>query len=491
MRKRFALTALAALALSAQAARGEARPGPRRLTLLYLADLGGNLEPCGCSRNQRGGLPRLAAAVARIRSENPETVLVAGGDLLFEFPLEPEQRSQELAKARAAAEALRRMGLFASVVGERDRLAGEEFLRSTGLPFTRAARSGPLGFGDLEHVPQAQVRVAVVQSGGTREAQALAAEARRRGVHLLLAAHRGSLLADDVNRAVLDGPVPVAQVQGRGQSLLRVDFLIQGDPAKGFAVLPGAAQREQELDLSAERRAEYARRRAEAEAAGNLALARALEGKLAELQAREKALREAPLPAPPTDRPSMTIGYLAIADSLPEDPAVRAILTRTYGEVARENLAQARSARRPCPDPERDAPAFTGLDDPPRGGTFACRTCHAAAAAFWERTPHARAYETLAKAGRQYDLDCIRCHVTGWKEPGGPCTVADTEGRRDVQCEACHGPSSLHALDPPGHLRRAVAASVCQGCHTAEASTAFDDGRYRERVIGPGHGARP
>ena len=59
----------------------------------------------------------------------------------------------------------------------------------------------------------------------------------------------------------------------------------------------------------------------------------------------------------------MTIGFVPIVESLPEDPAVRVILTRTYGEAARQNLAQARTARRPCPDPLRDAPAFTGLDE--------------------------------------------------------------------------------------------------------------------------------
>jgi hypothetical protein len=492
VRKPVALAAclLAALA-PAGAGRADAKAAlPRRLTLVFTADLGGNLEPCGCSQDQRGGLPRAAAILARIRAENPDTVFVGGGDLLFEAPLGPDGSRQEMVKARAVAEALRRMGLAATVEGERDRYAGQAFARGTGLPFTRGVRLGALGFGEWGRVPASPVRVAVVHRGGTREALPLAEEARRRGIHLLLASHRDSPLADDFNRAVLDAPVPVVQVQGRGQSLARIDFFLAGDLSKGFAVLPGLAQRDEELDLLAERRAEYQRRRAAALADGTGELGEVLARKLSELMAREKELREAPLPAPPADRPWLTVSFIPLTASISEDRAVRAVLTRAYGEIARRNLAAARAQGKPCPDPERDAPAFIGADHVPPGGTFACRICHAGAFASWEKTGHARAYRTLDLAGRQYDLDCVGCHVTGWLQPGGACSVAATEGRRDVQCESCHGPASLHALDPPRHIHRDAPEERCRSCHTAEHSTHFEYASYRRRILGPGHQER-
>ena len=111
----------------------------------------------------------------------------------------------------------------------------------------------------------------------------------------------------------------------------------------------------------------------------------------------------------------------------------------------------------------------------------------------WRTTGHARAYATLEegpKGSRQFDLDCVGCHVTGWRAPGGACNVAAVEGRKDVQCESCHGPASLHAVDPPGHIQRAPGEERCRGCHTPEHSTAFDWEGYRARVLGPGHGAR-
>jgi hypothetical protein len=472
--------AIAALALAAAS--------PRHVTLVYAADLSGWLEPCGCSAHQRGGLARAAAAIAGIRAENPDTFFVAGGDLLFEGPLDPERERQDLARARTVAAALRAMGLAATFPGERDLAAGEAFARKTGIPFTRSKRIGPVGFGVLGSVPKAPLRVAVVHEGGSRAAVEKAAEARSQGIDLVLAAHREGLLDDDANRVVLDSAVPVVQVQGRGQSLARIDVYLQGDRSKGFLLLPGPSQRAEELDLLADRRAEYARRRAAADASGNASLATALGGKIAELTERETAIRATPLPAPPQDRPSIQVTFVPLSDDLPEDRAVRQMITRHYGEVARMNLAAAKARGRPCPDVATAIPSFIGVDEVPAGGARDCRNCHPAAFASWEKTPHARAYGTLEKGGRQFDLDCVSCHVTGWKGPGGPCDVASTDGRRGVQCEACHGPASLHAIDPPGHIARDPAAHTCASCHTPEHSTGFEPVSFRKRILGPGHG---
>ncbi len=482
---------IAAAFLAFLAAVGEPRSRPAlpdRLTLVYLADLGGTLEPCGCTEGQRGGLPRIATALARIRAEGRPTFFLGGGDLLFESPLDSERRQQDLAKARAAAEALRLMRLDATVAGERDRVAGEDFLASTGLRVVRGARLGPVGFGEWGHVPAAPIRVAVVHRGGTRAALPLAEEARRQGIALLLAAHRDDLLADDFDRAVLDAPVPVVQGRGRGQSLVRVDLFLRGDLGRGFEVLSGAAERDEELQVIGERRREYLRRRAAAEAMGQGEMARLLAAKLDELSARERALASRPLPEPPPDRPSLRVSFVPVGQDLPEDGGVRRVLARFYGQIARENLRLARAQQRPCPDPASGSASYVGIDDPPRGGTFACRTCHAAAVDFWRTTAHGRAYATLENAGRQYDLDCVRCHVTGWQEAGGACNVADTAGRRDVQCEACHGPASLHAVDPPGHLDRDPPEARCRHCHTDDHSTTFEYQSYRRRILGPGHG---
>ncbi len=486
------LAAALAAALSASAAvASQAARLPRadadHVTLVYAADLAGYLEPCGCSQDQRGGLPRAAAVLERIRAEGQPVVFVAGGDLLFESAPTAESRPQDLLKARAVGQALRAMGLAASAAGERDLFAGERFARASGVPFG-PARLGPVGFGELGRVPGAPVRVGVLHEGGTRAGLRHAEEARRAGLVLLFASHRDDLLADDANRALLDAPVPVVQVQGRGQSLARVDLYLRGDRSRGFTVLPGAAERDEELDLAEERRLEYVRRREGALAAGQADLARALAAKVAELEARSRELRAQPLPAPPTDRPSLRVSFIPLLPSLPEDPGIRAVVARYYREAARRNLALARSRGKPCPPAGPGRASYVGAADATRGEARACKTCHAAAYEQWKTTRHAAAFETLARAGRQYDLDCVSCHVTGWQRPGGACNVVATRGRRDVQCEACHGPASLHAADPPGHIERAPSEEVCRGCHTPERSTHFEYTAYRALVVGPGHG---
>ena len=104
--------------------------------------------------------------------------------------------------------------------------------------------------------------------------------------------------------------------------------------------------------------------------------------------------------------------------------------------------------------------------------------------------PHpARAWATLVRVGRQSDLACVGCHVTGWREPGGACDIGAVEGRQDVQCEACHGAAGEHAKDPPGHIEAKVGKATCLRCHEAANSPHFDFEKYRPGVVGPGHGA--
>jgi hypothetical protein len=475
---------------------GEGAVAGRRLTIVYLADLAGQLEPCGCSANQRGGLARASEVLKRVRAENPNTLFFAGGDLLFDhLPKEQPERGQELRKAEAVAEALRAMGLAATTAGERDKLAGDAFMKATGLPFVAQTTLGAVAFGEwppeanAQPKPGVQVHLAVAHKGGTKGALPQAQAARDRGIQVLLGAHRDNILSDDANRALLEAAVPVLQTQGRGQSLARIDIQLVGDPAKGFAVLKGPAQKAEEIDLLHQRKLDYIRRRQAAEAAGNGELFQALETKLGEIEQRVKELETTPLPAPPTDRPSLTIGFIPITDDLPEEPGVRGIIERYNVEVGKLNLAAAMAKERPCPKPRPGQPFFIGMEEVPPGGQSSCRDCHAAAYDFWKGTGHAHAFHTLEAKGRQFDLDCVKCHVTGWGQPGGLCSVARPDKRKDVQCESCHGAASAHALDPPGNIVADPGEANCKTCHTPENSTGFEFTSFRKRIVGPGHGA--
>src|SRR4029453_7636268 len=93
--------------------------------------------------------------------------------------------------------------------------------------------------------------------------------------------------------------------------------------------------------------------------------------------------------------------------------------------------------------------------------------------------------------GEQFNDECTSCHVTGWGEPGG-ATMAQNELLRDVQCEVCHGPGSIHAdklgKDRPRTIVKTPRADRCAVCHTPDHSDTFKFEPYLRDVTGPGHG---
>jgi hypothetical protein len=81
-------------------------------------------------------------------------------------------------------------------------------------------------------------------------------------------------------------------------------------------------------------------------------------------------------------------------------------------------------------------------------GSEKCKRCHEREYKIWKASPHAHAYATLVKATRpslrQYDGECIVCHVTGFDYKGGYVDEKTTPLLKENGCENCHGPGSLH-----------------------------------------------
>lgn len=101
------------------------------------------------------------------------------------------------------------------------------------------------------------------------------------------------------------------------------------------------------------------------------------------------------------------------------------------------------AAPAPAPSPGPQAAAtYVGGD--------ACRKCHFTEHKAWLDTGHSRAWENLPERYRdpaqtdERGRACIACHVTGWQQPGGFQDVEASANLLGVQCEACHGPGSLH-----------------------------------------------
>lgn len=84
-------------------------------------------------------------------------------------------------------------------------------------------------------------------------------------------------------------------------------------------------------------------------------------------------------------------------------------------------------------------------------GSQKCKSCHKDAYKTWEASKHSQAFQSLVTATRpglrQFDGECVRCHVTGFDYVSGYRDQQATPALLNVGCESCHGPGSLHIND--------------------------------------------
>ena len=509
-----AATATAAPAAIAAAA------GSNQVTLVFAASTAGQAVPCGCSPDQRGGLPRAVAYLRKLRAEVPNLLYADAGDLLFESAAPPPAQmvTQKQLKARVLARGEELLGAAARAVGRRDLALGAEFVGESagavplldagastkGARATVLARAGSVPVGlfaaGLGENPQATIAARAKQlraegarlvvlllqpagDNGFAAAQALVPAAREAGVDLIVLGKRDDP-ASDPDRKDASSP-PVLAPEGHGQSLLRIDLQLGTGP---IFLARGAAEKAGELQALDERIARFRQ-----QAQDNPARREPLLAKIRELEQRKAAARDA-VEAAPAGATLATATFVPLDSKLPDDAEAKQLLDGYDARVAQLNLAEAKLQPEACPAARKGEPSFIGA--------HRCVECHATEAAFWEKTNHARAFATLVTVNKQFSLDCIRCHVSGWQQPGGVCRIDKAAvggpgigagqkfgvGRQDVQCEACHGAGSEHAADPPEHIDGKVAVNVCMRCHEAANSPHFDDAKYRPFIIGPGHG---
>lgn len=148
----------------------------------------------------------------------------------------------------------------------------------------------------------------------------------------------------------------------------------------------------------------------------------------------------------------------------------------------------------------------------PRGkfvGSQACADCHQDAFDVWKETPHAHATTTLTKIKppRQFDPECVSCHVTGWNPQeffpyaSGYDSLKSTPLLAGNGCENCHGPGEDHIAaendgdeEAQARFRAALKLSLedkddeesvrrsCMECHDIDNSLNFEFKEYWPKV---------
>jgi hypothetical protein len=492
---------------------------PPTLRLYFVSDLGGAVEPCGCVKDQLGGLDHAAAWINAQRAKAPTSILVTAGPTFFMNEiLEKDHRTQDISKAEALAAALQPLGLAGWAPATNDWAAGNAELAKlaqasqaspliansevdAGAPLlptkvvqVNALKVALIGVGA---VPDEKPHEGLTLGGAVRAASQKARAAGANMVFVLASVGRGEAkrIADavpDLTAIIvgdkeargesnsrtppgeLVGSVLIAETSNHLQTVGFIDFFVRGDSyvfADGGGLGDGQKRTEltRRIDDLHFKIANWQKDRSIAQVdldarRGDLAR---LEGELAHLDVRP----------PPPQGSYFRYGVQEIRDSLGQDPQVKASLATYYRLVNEQNRVQLEGRLPPVPA-EGEA-SYIGVD--------ACATCHESEKKFWQRTPHADAYATLSTQSKEYNLDCVACHVTGYGRAGGS-TVTHVEKLKDVQCEVCHGPGSLHREKPKEARLTSPEPALCVTCHTPPHVEGFDPLAKMALVIGPGHG---
>jgi len=163
--------------------------------------------------------------------------------------------------------------------------------------------------------------------------------------------------------------------------------------------------------------------------------------------------------------------FQAMDKRVGEDPQVAAVnleTRATISELGRKMMAEARGG-----EPLR-LPGFTGWRT--------CENCHPQVTAKWRETGHAEAYTTLVVKNRQFNGDCLPCHVTGSEYSDPAQLVSLAPELTGVGCEACHGPGQAHVDGQGRPMLREITANLCQGCHLPEHDGDFDFSRKVAKI---------
>ena len=169
-----------------------------------------------------------------------------------------------------------------------------------------------------------------------------------------------------------------------------------------------------------------------------------------------------------------------------------------------------------------DALGITGVKHPTDSfvGSAVCADCHTMASEEFEKTPHSHATQTLVDLDppRQFDPECLSCHVTGWAPQeyfpyaSGFLSLNETPHLTDNGCENCHGPGQSHVAAESGEVdaddaeierlraamrltilenegnkdgqvyKEAVVVKMCMQCHDEDNSPDFDFQEYWPKV---------
>ncbi|HTA91344.1 MAG TPA: multiheme c-type cytochrome [Polyangiaceae bacterium] len=498
-------------------------PKTPTLRLYLISSPAGALEPCGCVKDMLGGVDHLASYLKSQAESAPNSALLASGPLFFmNTELASERQTQDSWKADALARSLGAAGLRAWAPGANDWAAGPDTfqalasaaqatplaanLKAPGVQPVRVFelggnKVGVAGLSLPSHLGALPKGVSAVDALSELKQAKAALDAQGAQIRVLLAAMpRGDALRllDQVPGFQLlvvgkpydqgesnDPPTPpevvgttlVVEAPNHLQAVGVVDLFVRGDQFE-FADGSNTAQAAERESLTGRIR-ELEVRLATADPSGN-STDRDVVARHADLTRLKTELQKLSTPPAPAKGSFFRYDLVEVRDKLGSEQAVHSLIDGYYQRVNDHNHEVFKD-KLPEPAPAGES-HYVGVE--------ACSTCHKSERAFWDKTQHAGAYATLSSAHKEFNLDCVSCHVTGYDKPGGS-TVVHVENLSNVQCEVCHGPGSRHVQKPSDDKlialpERGLCAATCH--HPPHVHADWSVAEAWPKIIGPGHG---
>ncbi len=441
VRAAVVLVLVSSLSLVGLAWFGRTGTGASVVTLFVSGDTRNYLEPCGCRRDQAGGIGARATLIERNQAGDRLTVDVGN--------LTSGDRSYELLKLDYLLRGMALIGYDAVNLGRRE--AGLDRQTLAKIVARREAPFVSCNLLDSQTGERMAAESLVVKAGGVRIGITGVVEAP----------------ADEVGPGLRIRPAAEALADTLPALKERCDTVMVLAWARP-ETLKAIAERFHEIDWllggdvpQSSDKAELLNR---AEAFNVVGKGKVL-GKLTFVPAGGKLEL--------SDSAAMRV-----ADTIPSPPRITALLDE-YRKALRERSVEPTSE-------EGMEPIATAMTADRYLGQQACAGCHPAAHRISAASKHVTALATLEKKNAQYDPECLRCHAVGYGAKDGFVNARKTPGLAGVQCENCHGRGGDHVdalrSGRAAKTLRPVTPNTCVKCHDRENSESFDYDRYWPKI---------
>jgi len=438
------------------------------VALVFTGNQDGYFEPCGCAGKERmkGGLSRRHTMIEQLRADGWPLVVMDLGGLIKGFGKQTEVKFQ------ITVDALRRIGYHAINLGRNDLRLPAPLLLSVIAPSSGTESefvSANVALFDFD-TDQWTSRFRVVEAGG-----------KRVGVTAIL----GKSYQEEIRNPDLSFADPA-------EALAKV--VPQLKQQADILVLLAYAARDEAIALVREfpEFAVVAISDGPAEPPGAPQFVPDTQTML--VFVGEKGMAAAVVGIYERNNPPMAYQRVILDSRYPDSPAMKEMMATYQAQL--QALGLEGLEIRPAPHPRREVQGeFVGSEK--------CAACHEESYRVWKRSGHSRAWETLVRLDppRNFDPECISCHVTGWHPTryfpylSGFLSEQKTPHLINVGCESCHGPGGEHVAAEMGsdleRQRRAAEAMIvtkeqaesseahsCRNCHDLDNSPDFDFSTY-------------